>query len=140
MLTFLPTELQRRVLPYVGEIDLCDSSDHHMHRGSLVFVDARKQVVCVPRQLYVVSHWHTWYPCGTELLKLFRDVAPVRATVRATETYELSRVILRAAQHLEVYPSGFVPAMGHVIRSRPWGALEPFPFIIETKDAELPEI
>ena len=161
MLTLLPTELQRRVLPYVGELDLCDSSDHHMHRGSLVFVDARKQVVCVPRQLYVVSHWHTWYPCGTELQKLFRDVVPVHATVRDTDNYELSRVVLRPSRRhvhawsrlrtlygetqqpsgdLEVYPSGFVPAMGHVIRSRPWGALEPFRFIIETNDADVPEV
>ena len=86
---------------------------------------------------------------------------PVHATVRDTDNYELSRVALRPSRRhvhawsrlrtlygetqqpsgdLEVYPSGFVPEMGHVIRSRPWGALEPFRFIIETNDADVPEV
>lgn len=171
MLFALPTEIQRRVLPYVGELDLCDTSDHSMHKGSLVFLDARQMVVCVPRQLYVVSHWHTWYPCGTKLQKLFRDVVPVHVPVRDTDTYELRRIVMRKRDHrrtraamtfvqhcrlcqiyrygkhikrsveeLEVYPSGLVPRMGHVIRSRPWGALEPFCFIVETNDTSSAEV
>ena len=160
MLFTLPSEIQRRVLRYVGEVDLCDEGPHHMHRASLVYLDARKSIVCVPRQLYLVSHWHTYYPCGAQLQKLFRDVIPVHAFARDEDTYRLLSVEVRPSRKYAhawsrlttpynngerctriepVCPSGFVAGPGHAIRSRPRGALEPFSFLVDTNDAILGE-
>ena len=75
----LPDDLVRKILRMVGEVHIAGHpffSEHDL--ASLVLLRGRG-VVLVPRQLYLVSDWHTWYASSGYKL---RRVIPVTKVER----------------------------------------------------------
>jgi len=154
----LPYDIIRKITRMVGEVSITQYWESEHDLASLVLLRGRGEVVLVPRQLYVVSKWHTWFALTTwrergasrlrlpGLLEKRRTVTPVTKVERFGRDggYCVRRLRLKhpignhcndksAASVSVVYHAGFmeVPWSGDVIMSKRRGMIEPFHFIID---------
>ena len=128
-ITTLPLDVVRVVVRFVGELKVGDG-----WADAVDLMLFQRKPVCVPRQLYVVTRWHTEMFMAKHLYR-HRDVYRVSDVLRHATTDE------PVAVHCDpslghrypptllthyVAPDGYVPKLSANVVSVRWGSLEPF--------------
>lgn len=128
-ITTLPLDVVRVVVRYVGELKVGDG-----WADAVDLMLFERKPVCVPRQLYVVTRWHTEMFMAKHLYR-HRDVHRVANVLRHAYTDEAVAVhcapSLRhrfppAMLPLYVAPDGYVPKLSANVVAVRRGSLEPF--------------